>query len=454
MLYLNILPDTWGIPYGNWIVGTIILFSVFLIFRKRILASFKTHKSDKTIGLNDPIVDETNRSKFENGKAIIVATADPNVRPLKKAEEEKLAIQAPDILAVEENKVNEQILGVNYVEPELAPLPFTAFLPEDSNNLDSVIAAHHNVPLMKLPPEEEKKVRGIFSKMYEALLPDFFSGLPKEGGFEMIRKTLSRFFLPSMSPGYSLKAENIENIALTFLKDALRQMHEYRNIKSMETELKETYPYNNMQNILPVFGERVEVISNKEIKEIMDSIKLAIDELDKARTERPANVEKAEESIKEIKKLVDSAVQVLDRNLLSVDDMRLLKKQFYPSLDEAIKFIKEGEELAMYDVAKSLSILRKKDFLEFIDIENSAPVIERSASESGSPKMTKPENKSVRRKVVKKNGVNGSEKSATEQTTLSVTSQEELSANTNGSEIVNEAENLTEPVVKEEAVTA
>ena len=143
-----------------------------------------------------------------------------------------------------------------------------------------------------------------------------------------------------MSPGYSLKAENIENIALTFLEDALRQMDEYRNIKSMETELKETYPYNRMQGILPVFGERVEVISNKEINEIMDSIKHAIDELGIAR-ERPANVENAEESIKEIKKLVDSAVQVLDRNLLSVDDMRLLKKQFYPSLDEAIKFIKE-----------------------------------------------------------------------------------------------------------------
>ncbi|QQR49868.1 hypothetical protein IPF86_02125 [Candidatus Nomurabacteria bacterium] len=389
--------------------------------------------------MNDPIVDETNRSKFENGKAIIVATADPNVRPLKKAEEEKQAIPVSD---VNENKADEQTLAVNYVAPEPEALPFAAFLPEDANDLNSVISAHKNIPKIALNAEESRKILGMFAKDYESTIPDFFSKLETQNGFALIMETFDGFTLPHMFAGYSEKELAVKKTALALLKDILGGIEAYPDIEIMERQLRNTYPYNRMENVLPTLGERVKVISCEEIKKIIGTIEIAGNELNDAREENSGNDLIAEELIEKIADLVNSAIDILKRTLLSEKSVNDLKDRLYPCLIRVISLMKAGEEARAFDVAKDITDLKKKAFAEFTAKEKLKDEV-------------KPENKSVRRKVVKKNAGNGIEESASEQITLPTALQEEVSPNTNGSEIINEAENnLTEPVVKEEAVTA
>jgi hypothetical protein len=444
------------IPFGKWILGGLLLLGIVIYNRKKIFAKFRNTKPDKTIGLKDPIEDNTNRSKFENGKAVIVATNDPRVHPVSASKEKTLKEELPVTLPEDENKkesVKESVdettdANFVYVAPEQELLPVSAILPQDANDLYSVNTAYKKIPQIKFSDEDHKKrANGMYSKMYEALLPEFFSGL-NENGFKIIMDTFEGFVLPQMSPGYDAKAIDVQNTALGFLENALEGIFTYPEIEIMERKLRNTYPYNCMDQVRLALGNRVKVISCQGIKEITNSINATIEELGRLRAEHPTNEQETEESIKKVKTLVDSAVSVLSRKLLSVDSVEDLKVEFYPCLLNSIELIKKGDEPTAYDVAKNLSILRKKDFSEFIDIEKSV------AETSGSTKMTKPENnKSVRRKV-KKNGGNGIEESTSGQITLSDSSQQESLANTNGSEIVSAENDLTQPVEKEETVTA
>lgn len=50
------------------------------------------------------------------------------------------------------------------------------------------------------------------------------------------------------------------------MKDILGGIEAYPDIEIMERQLRNTYPYNRMENVLPTLGERVKVISCEEIK--------------------------------------------------------------------------------------------------------------------------------------------------------------------------------------------
>lgn len=435
------------INWNFWIPAVLVSILIIIVFGIKYLRRRTKTKPDKTIGLNDLIVDETTRSTFKDGKPNIVAPADPNVRPLKQVEEQKPVIPAPNISAVDENKKEsvDETTDANfvYVAPEQELLPVSAILPQDANDLNSVNTAYKKIPQIKFSDEDHKKrANGMYSKMYEALVPEFFSGL-NENGFKIIMDTFEGFVLPQMSPGYDAKAIDVQNTALGFLENALEGIYTYPEIEIMERKLRNTYPYNCMDQVRPALGNRVKVISCQGIKEITNSINATIEELGRLRAEHPTNEQETEESIKKVKTLVDSAVGILSRKLLSIDSVEDLKEEFYPCLLNSIELIKKGDEPTAYDVAKNLSILRKKDFSEFIDTEKPTPKIEKPATEiTGTGK--KPENNKVKngKKSEKKSEMNG-EKSTSEKTTPSgATLQEESPANTNGSEITNETEEV------------
>ncbi len=88
---------------------------------------------------------------------------------------------------------------MNYVAPEPEALPFAAFLPEDANDLNSVISAHKNIPKIALNAEESRKILGMFAKDYESTIPDFFSKLETQNGFALIMETFDGFTLDSRS---------------------------------------------------------------------------------------------------------------------------------------------------------------------------------------------------------------------------------------------------------------